>query len=828
MSQETMSETLTTNSTISHYRISKKIGAGGMGEVYSAFDTRLNRQVALKLLPTDFATDEDRVRRFEQEARATSALNHPNILTVYDIGNHEGVPYIATEFIDGQTLRQQLQGGALKLADALDIATQTASALAAAHEARITHRDIKPENVMLRRDGIVKVLDFGLAKLTERWAPAEVDKEAATRAKVTTAPGAVMGTPQYMSPEQARGQKVDARADIFSLGVMLYEMLAGCPPFDGVNALDVISAILQKEPPPLKSHAAEIPSELQRIVSKALRKDRDERYQTARDLLNELKDLKEELAFAAKQARAGQTERQEVVTAPADAVPTVANAATPTTSSANIIFGEIKRHKLGVLLTLFLLVLAAAGGYFAFSGRGRGGPIESLAVLPFVNAGGNAEVEYLSDGMTETLIGSLSQLPRLSVKARSSVFRYKGKEFDLQKIAQELNVQAILTGRVVQRGDQMTLSLELVDTQTENAIWSEQYNRKQTDLISLQSEIARDVSQKLRSKLSGADEQKLTKKYTENPEAYKLYLKGIFYANRRTAKDVQQAIEHFQQAIAIDPNYALAYAGLANTYTFLFFYGDTPANEAFSKARETVLKALALDDTLADAHGTLAVILINQDRDSAGSERESRRALELNPNFAEGHRRNGFRLMWAGQYEEALAANRRALEIDPLSSVINLNYGMCLFYAGRYAESDAQLKQTLALDANLWLTHNHLFNAYRFKGEHAAAIEALAKSQELRDQPDAAKLIRESFAKGGWPGFLRTMIAERTRAKLSPYVLATCAAELGEKDKAFALLNEAREKGDQFFLFRKIDPLMNPLRGDPRFQELLKNVRPQQ
>jgi TolB-like protein/Tfp pilus assembly protein PilF len=468
-------------------------------------------------------------------------------------------------------------------------------------------------------------------------------------------------------------------------------------------------------------------------------------------------------------------------------------------------------------------------GYWYVINRAAGNkPIESIAVMPFVNASGNADVEYLSDGMTETLISSLSQLPKLNVKARSSVFRYKGKEFDLPKIAQELKVQAILTGRVVQRGEQLTLSLELVDTQTENAIWSDQYNRKQTDLISLQSEIARDVSQKLRTKLSGADEQKLTKKYTENPEAYKLYLQGNFYANRRSAKDVQKAIESFQQAIAIDPNYALAYAGLANTYTFLFFYGDTPADEAFSKARETVLKALALDNTLAEAHGTLAVILINQDGDSVGSERESKRALELNPNFAEGHRRSGIRLMWAGQYEEALAAYRRALEIDPLSSVINLNYGMCLFYAGRYAESDAQLKQTLSLDANLWLTHYHLFNSYRFKGDHSAAIEALAKSQELRDEPDAAKLIRESFAKGGWPGFLRTMIAERTRAKLSPYMLATCAAELGEKDKAFALLNEAREKGDQFFLFRKIDPLMNPLRADPRFQELLKNVRPPQ
>jgi TolB-like protein/Tfp pilus assembly protein PilF len=445
-------------------------------------------------------------------------------------------------------------------------------------------------------------------------------------------------------------------------------------------------------------------------------------------------------------------------------------------------------------------------------------------VLPFVNASGNADVEYLSDGMTETLIGSLSQLPNLTVKARSSVFRYKGKELDLPKVAQELKVQAILMGRVVQHGDQMTLSLELVDTQTENAIWSEQYNRKQTDLISLQSEIARDVSQKLRTKLSGADEQKLTKKHTENPEAYKLYLQGNFYANRRTAKEEQQAIENFQRAIAIDPNYALAYAGLANAYMFLTLYGDMPANEAFPKAREMVSKALELDNTLAEPHGTLGLILLQQDRDFAGSEREARRALELNPNYAEGHRRNGLRLMLSGRHEEALAAFRRALEIDPLSSAINMTYGTGLFYAGRFDESEAQLKQTLSLDANFWLTHYNLYNLYRLKGDHAAAIEALAKSQELKDEPDAAKFIRESFAKGGWPGLLRAMTAERTRAKLPPYVLSTFEAEMGEKDKAFALLNEADEKRDQFFIFRRIDPLMNPLRSDPRFQELLRKV----
>jgi serine/threonine-protein kinase len=821
-----MSEALSANANLAHYRIVKQLGAGGMGEVYLAEDTRLDRKVAIKLLPAEFTQDVDRVWRFIQEAKAASALNHPNIITIYEIGEVDGTHYMATEFIDGQPLRQSIVSEHLTHGVALEIAIQIASALAAAHEAGIIHRDIKPENVMVRRDGIAKVLDFGLAKLTERPS-SEVDTDAATKAKVTTDPGAVMGTPQYMSPEQARGQKVDARSDIFSLGVVLYEMIAGRPPFDGVNALDLISAILQKEPQPLKSHVAEIPPELQRIVGKALRKDREDRYQTARDLLADLKDLKEELAFAAKQARAGQTERHEVVTAPAEALPTTGGAAAPMTSSAKIILGEIKRHKLGVTLALVMLLAAVAAlGYFAFNLRQTSGPIESIAVLPFVNASGNADVEYLSDGMTETLISSLSQLPKLNVKARSSVFRYKGKEFDLPKIAQELKVQAILNGRVVQRGEQLTLSLELIDAQTENVIWSESYNRQQTDLVSLQSEIARDVSTKLKARLSGADQAKVAKTYTTNAEAYRLYLQGRFYWNKREEREFRKAIEYFNQAVALDPNYALAYVGLADAYASLSGFGFMPPTEAIPKARDFAHRASSLDDSLAEPRATLGYLLVQYEYDFAGSEREFKRAIELNPNYAMAHQWYGEMLSNVGRFDEAAAEYRRNLEIEPLSLPDNWAYGRFLYYARRFDDALAQLMKTIELDPGFARAHRTLSEVYWVRGNYANAVEARARFFELRGEPEKATLIRETFAKVGWSGYLRLVTAENSPLKESNnnWALAKAYLALGEKDKALAELNKAYENRISSVIWFKTDPQLDPLRDDPRFQELLRKI----
>ncbi|CAN5757680.1 hypothetical protein BH20ACI3_BH20ACI3_24740 [soil metagenome] len=559
-----MNQELSANTTLSHYRIVSKIGEGGMGEVYLAEDTKLDRRVALKILPQEFTADKDRMGRFVREAKSASALNHPNIITIYEINETDGTHFIATEYIQGDTLHNRFTQLPLDLKTTLDVAIQIASGLDAAHRAGIIHRDIKPDNVMIRPDGLVKLLDFGIAKLSEKKVEL-IDEEAATAIKPQeTIPGMVIGTANYMSPEQAKGREVDARTDIFSFGIVLYEMLSSKRAFAGENALDVIGAILHKEPTPLKQVLPELPGEIERIVNKTLRKDADERYQTVRDLLTDLKDAKRELEFQDKLERTAAPNLEDSKTQLLNAPTT--DEARPPTSSAEFITQEVKKHKRGVTLgALVLLALIGVGFWFIFNRTAGDKQIESIAVMPFVNESGNADVEYLSDGMTETLINSLSQIPNLSVKARSSVFRYKGKELDPKKIASELNVQAILTGRVIQRGDQLTLSLELIDAQTENVIWSEQYSRKQADLVTLQSEIARDVSSKLKSKLSGADEAKLAKTSTANTEAYHLYLRGRFSWNKRTGEALKQAVDFYKRAIEIDPNFALAYSGLAET-----------------------------------------------------------------------------------------------------------------------------------------------------------------------------------------------------------------------------------------------------------------------
>jgi TolB-like protein/Tfp pilus assembly protein PilF len=488
---------------------------------------------------------------------------------------------------------------------------------------------------------------------------------------------------------------------------------------------------------------------------------------------------------------------------------------------------RIAKRTRGLLIAIAAFVILAVGialfsSWYLY--RRSGGAIQSIAVMPFVNESGNADLDYLSDGMTETLINSLSQIPNLSVKARSSVFRYKGQQLDPKKIAADLNVGAILTGRIMQRGDQLILNLELIDAGTENNLWGNRYERKASDIVSLQSEIARDVSNNLKAKLSGADVAKVEKKYTTNAEAYQLYLKGRFYAVKRTAKDAKQAIEYYQQAVALDPHYALAYAGLAESNWFLALYSYPQVNEVVPKARELALKALELDNSLAEPHSVLGIICNTYDRDFACMEREQKLAIELNPNYSEGHRRYGLLLQNLGKFEEARVAIKRALEIDPLSPVTNQQNAQLLFYERKYAESETLSKKNIELDPNYWYAHLQLFYIYRMRRDYASAVEELAKVQDVRGEPDAAKLIRDSFAGGDWQRFLRKITEERTRLKLYPYFVATFFAELGEKDKAFVTLNEAIETKDQHTAQMKVDPYMDSLREDPRFQQVLEKA----
>jgi serine/threonine protein kinase/Tfp pilus assembly protein PilF len=808
-----MSKELSPDTTLSHYRIVSKIGAGGMGEVYLAQDTKLDRKVALKILPAEVAADRSRMSRFVQEAKTASALNHPNILTIYEIDQADSIYFIATEFIDGVTLRERIRKASMKLGEVLDVAIQTASALSAAHAAGIVHRDIKPENIMLRRDGIVKVLDFGLAKLTERLAPDSVDTEAPTSFK--TDPGTVVGTAVYMSPEQARGMPVDARTDIFSLGIVLYEMVAGCLPFAGSTSSEVLAAILSdKEPQPLARYSREVPAELERLVAKALRKNRDQRYQTVQDLLLDLQSLKQELEFERKLERSLPPTTKSVADASEQAEgQTVMESATrPTVSERGRTSATKLNRRSAVIAVVALFVIASAAGAYFYFLRAHGGAIDSVAVMPFVNESGNAEVEYLSDGMTETLISSLSQLPNLSVKARSTVFRYKGKETNPKAIGKELNVQAILNGRVVQRGERLTLSLELIDAQTENVIWSDKYDRKQTDLVSLQNEIARDVSSKLKLKLSGADQQKLTKTYTTDPEAYRLYLQGRFYLNKRVGKLFDRAEAYFQQAIEKDPNFALGYVGLAEFIS----QRDRP------KAKEYIMRALAIDNQLSDAHASLGYQLM-LDYDFVASEREFRRAIELDPNNARAYQWNGSRLMMIGLYDEALGSLDRATEIEPTLADIRNNRGGCLVASGRIDDGIAEIKKSMELDPTFPWTHSHISFVYRMKGDRTASVEERARAFEPLDRADQAGRMRESFATSGWTGYLREIVSQDWgRLGTSGTRRASLLSELGEKEKAIASLNDAAAKGDYWLFSIKYDPAFDPLRGDPRFQELLK------
>jgi serine/threonine-protein kinase len=816
---------------LSHYRILKKIGAGGMGEVFLATDTQLKRSVALKILPAEFCCDAERIQRFKQEARVASALNHPNIITIHEIGEVDDRLFIATEFIDGETLREKIKKNDLNVYESVRIAEQVAAGLSVAHGAHIIHRDIKPENIMIRRDGYAKILDFGLAKLIEKKLEI-LDAEAETQAQVNTRPGMIIGSVSYMSPEQARGRDIDERTDIWSLGVCLYEMLTGKNPFVGETISDSLAALIHIEPKPLDEN---LPIELQRIVRKTLQKDANKRYQTVKDLLIDLEDVTEELKFQNKLERTAAPQQEETKTQILNATTTdVAH----TTSSAEYIAGEIKQHKRGFAVGLAILLLAAIGfGVWFFGNRQANlSNIESIAVLPFVNESGNADNEYLSDGMTETLISSLSQLPKLSVKARSSVFRFKGKDINPQIVANELSVQAVLLGRVIQRGEQLTLRLELVDARNENVIWSEQYNRKQADLVSLQTEIARDVSNKLKTKLSGADKQKLSKNYTENTEAYQLYLKGRYHWNKRTAADIRKSVDYFQQAIDKDPTYALAYAGLADAYILVANYTNTSPHDAYPKARAAAMKALEIDETLAEAHAALASVNDEYLWNFAEAEKEYKRAIELNPNYATARQWYAEYLLVMGRNEEATREIKRAQELDPLSLIINAIVGYTYMENRQYDQAIEQLRKTVEMDQNFPRARLYLALTYERKGMFEEAISEYEKHSILNgtSPEEAAKeaaALREAYKKSGANGYWRKQIKiyEKNRASRSDFLLtplsiiASIYAQLGEKEQALALLEKAYEKREMDVTALK-SPIYDPIRTDPRFQDLMRRV----
>src|SRR6266536_3399114 len=785
---------------IGHYRIESLIGVGGMGEVYLARDEQLGRKVALKLLPESLTANEAQLSRFKTEARAASALNHPNILTVYEIGADANRQFIATEFIEGMTLRASLARGRMNLRDALEIAVQVASALAAAHETGVVHRDIKPENIMLRPDGYAKVLDFGIAKLTEQQLRSD-SHEVGTTTVLQTAPGLVLGTARYMSPEQTRGQTLDARSDIWSLGVVIYEIVGGISPFPGETPSDCIASILKTEPPPLSTVLPDVPVKLQSIVQKALRKDRDERYQTINEMLTDLRDLKREL----------ETE----------------GSSPQTKARTQLILGKIKRHRRGALLTVAAAILAAAalGYHFYFVAPAPAPNEKSIAVLPFADLSQARDQEYFCDGIHEEILTRLSKIRDLKVISRTSMQRFKSAPKNLPEIARQLGVATILEGTVQKAEGQVRVNVQLINARNDSHLWAEKYDRKLTDIFGVESEIAKTIADTLQAKLSGTEQRAIATRPTENPEAHQLYLKGTFFSNKRTGPDFRTAIEYFKEAIGKDANY-----GLADAYALLSLYGGEGPQETVPQAKAAARKAVELEDVLPEAHNSLGLLLALYDFDFAQSKKEFERAIELNPNYATAHHQFGnMNLTMVGEFDRAITEGKRAVELDPLSLIINADLGQNFLLARRYDEAIDQLRKTLAMDPRFYPARLALGEALQLKGQMDEAMVEYQKAAEVTDDPVVLAYLAQGYAKTGQGDKAWNLLSQleqlATERHVGPFILAMVHLALGENEKAIDDLERAyRDRADAFIVGIKVEPLLDPLRGDPRFERLVAKV----
>ena len=794
---------VSTGQTISHYKVLEKLGEGGMGVVYKAEDLKLKRIVAIKFLPTRLSVHGEERERFTLEAQSASALNHPNICTIYEIDEANNETFIVMEYLDGVTLREWISrksresGGYRKLGmkEALDIATQIAEGLEKAHEKGIIHRDIKSENIMVTAEGRAKIMDFGLAKLHG------VSK--------LTKTGSTVGTIAYMSPEQVEGIETDHRSDIFSFGVVLYEMLSGQLPFRAQHETAVMYEIINVDPKPLSEGNEGGDDDLNRIVFKCLEKDREVRYQSMKDIAIDLKRYR-------RDSEGKRIERK--VMPPSERPPSEATAG----RSAR------PRNKWVKIAAAIILVglIAAAGIYLLPS---KGGSIESIAVLPFTNASPDSNSEYLSDGITEGIINSLSRLPGLTVMSRNSVFRYKGSDVDVQGVAKKLNVQAVLVGRITRRADNLTVSTELIDARNNSHLWGEQYDRQLSNVFALQEDISRGISEQLRVKLTGEDEKRLTRRYTENSEAYQLYLKGRFYWNKRTGESLKKGLEYFQQAVDKDPGYALAYAGMADCYVLLSPFSVLSPKEADPKAEAAAKKALDIDEHLAEAHTSLGLALANYEWNYAASEMELKRAIELNPGYATAHHwyGNGV-LTMLGRVDEAISEMKKAQQLDPLSLIINADLGVTYLFARKYDLAAGQLQKTIEMDQSFYYAILCLGLTDVYKGEIPKGIDKLMRAKTLDNDPYISAGLGYAYAISGRKDEAHKMLGElealSKQRYVNPYALAIVYGGLGEKDKAFEFLQKAYEDRTDALTSMNVDPGMDSLRSDPRFGEMLKKV----
>jgi eukaryotic-like serine/threonine-protein kinase len=792
-----------------HYRVVEKIGEGGQGTVYKVIDTTLDRPAVIKVLPPDLTDSASNLVRFEREAKLASSLDHPNICTIFGLHKVGDVQFIAMQYVEGRNVRDIVGGQPLDLRRALSIAIQVTDALAAAHGRGIAHRDIKARNVMVTRSGTVKVLDFGLAKLIETPHTIAIDPQ-------LTEVGVPYGTSTYAAPEQAQGLKADHRADIFSTGVLLYEMLAGTWPFRGKTALDVRYAVVYHKPKPIAEARGEdslLLRRIQEILDKALAKAPDDRYQRIEDMRSDMQEVMREVDV---DVSFGST----LTDAPLAAAPVAA----PGTGS----FWTTPRKIVASIVAAVVLILAFS--FVAFrSDRSveSNSAINSLAVLPFVNS--DPRNEYLSDGITESLIENLSRVPNLKVKSRSTVFHYKGRETDPKKIGRELGVHALLSGSVSQSGDDLSVSVELIDVRDDSHIWGERYGRKVSEVVALPQQISRDVSQRLRSRADGMDHSQFTRNYSPDSEAYRLYLQGRYNWNKRTVAGLQKGIEFFGQAIMRDQDYGLAYAGLADCYLLLNVYNVTSADDSYPKAEAASRKALSINESLAEAHTSLAFVTYRYHLNWAEAEQHFKKAIALNPNYATAHQWYGSYLAALGRTNESVVEAKTAHELEPFSLTIYSDYIRNLYYAGRLDEARRESLKLMEMDPNFMRAHLELGLVLEEEGKLQEAIAEFKLG--LRSQPDnVAGLTALGHAQG--------LAGKRTDAEkiisrlqelskqqyVSPYQTAVVYAGLDERKLALDWLEKSQQERFNWLPFVQIDPVFKNLRSEARFQELSKSL----
>ena len=824
---------LDTGTKLGRYEIRTKIGEGGMGEVYLGHDAMLDRKVALKILPASIASDQNRMRRFVQEAKAAAALNHPNVAHIYEIGQDQGVHFIAMEHIDGLTLRELIHRERPDWRKLAGYLQQVAEGLTKAHGAGIVHRDLKPDNVMITQDGHAKILDFGLAKLTGLLTPevpASNDATTAVLHQPVSTPGHVMGTVGYMSPEQVQGRPVDHRSDIFAFGCLLYEAATGDRAFEGESTIDTLHKIVHTPVRLVKDVNASAPADLTRIVRRCLAKDPDERYQSIREVAIELRDVRRELEVTIEATAANKGSATAIGRSAASDGRTGSGTpvSTSAASSAEYIFSGIKRHKLATATVVASLVLGTVVVGMYLNRRGTDVAIDSIAVLPFVNQNREPDTEYLSDGLSESITNSLSQLSNLRVIPSPSVARYKMKDIDAITAGKELGVRAVLTGRILQRGDSLTVNVTLIDVRDNKQIWGQQYNRKVADALDVQQTISRVISERLRTELTGEEQKQLKKRDTSDPEAYRAYISGRYYWNKRTAGNVKKAMEQFQLAADKDPNYALAYVGLADCWVTLVEYAGASTSDSVRKAIGLAERALQLDPSLGEAHASLGWSYGPGLWQWEKSESEFRRAIELSPNYPTAHQWYGLLLRDLGRFDEAKVEIKRAQELDPVSLIIGQVAAQNYLIEGDTSRALQEAKRLAELDPNYPRGLEVLGWIYLKQGRNSEAVatlqKALAAGGDRRILGSLGYMLATSGRKTEALNLLKEIQAKYERHEALAKDVAGVYAGLGDKDQVFVWLEKDFEARAGPLSRIKWEFPFEPVRSDPHFADLLRRM----